>query len=90
MNQHVDQLWKHPSVDHGLDLLCGPSGDVGDGPTSFLANVFLWVVQQPQQGRQGIQIQNELSLCVISSDDVPNGAQGWGLDCGGRAAEQFD
>jgi len=63
------------AIDHGLNLVLGPSGDVRDGPASFLLDSLLRGIQESQQRSQNITFKHGLSLVVVSSHHVTQGPQ---------------
>jgi len=63
-----------------LELLLATGGDVGNGPAGLLANTLAVAIEQREEIRQHIAIDDKLCLIVISSDNVANRPQSRSLD----------
>jgi len=66
----VDQGRNDVGIDDGLNLLRRSSGDVGNGPASFLANTFFGGREEGEKCRKSSGSENDLSLEVVTGDDV--------------------
>lgn len=67
-------------IDNGLNLTRAASGDVGDGPTSFLSDTLLGRGEKREQGRERTRGDNNLGLEIVTGHNVSDGSQGRGLD----------
>jgi len=72
-----------------LNLVSVTSSDVGDGPACLFSDTFLWWGQQWMQALQRIEVDDDLGLEIITSDDVSHSAQGRSLNRGGSMHEQL-
>lgn len=54
--------------------------DVGDGPTSFLSDTLLGRRQQSQQSGKGTGSDNNLSLEIVTGDNVSDGSKSGSLN----------
>lgn len=77
-------------INDGLDLTRATSSDVGNGPASFLSNALFGRGKKRKQGRKRTRSDNNLSLEVITGDNVSDGSQGRGLDRRGVVHQQVD
>lgn len=77
--QNVDALLDS-RIDDGLDLTRTAGSDVGDGPTGFLSDSLLGRRQQSQQGRKGAGSDNDLSLKIVTGNDVSDGSKSGSLN----------
>ena len=57
-------------IDNRLDLITISCGDVGYCPACFLSNCFFGAGEKTQQRRKSTTVDNDLSLDIVSSDDV--------------------
>jgi len=79
----VDQRRNDVGVDDGLDLLRRSSGDVRDGPASFLADTFFGRREEGEKSGESSGSENDLSLEVVTGNDVTDGSKSGSLN-GGR------
>ena len=75
VGQHVDEEWNKLSLDHGLDLGLGASGDVGQCPGSLLLNADLLMRQQGVEDGQSARVNDALCLVIGSGDNVANATE---------------
>ncbi|EJK52945.1 hypothetical protein THAOC_27715 [Thalassiosira oceanica] len=77
-------------VNHGLDLVLVPGRDVADGPARLLPDALLGARQQGQEAGQGVVVNDELRLEVVTRDDVPDRPERGRLHGRARVEEQLD
>mmetsp|Transcript_49497 Transcript_49497/g.99280 ORF Transcript_49497/g.99280 Transcript_49497/m.99280 type:complete len:314 (-) Transcript_49497:461-1402(-) len=87
--EHAHERGDDVVVDHGLELVLAPCGDVGDGPARLLADALALVRQQRQQARQHRAVDDQLRLVVVASHDVADCAQRGRLDLWRDVHEQL-
>mmetsp|Transcript_2588 Transcript_2588/g.5029 ORF Transcript_2588/g.5029 Transcript_2588/m.5029 type:complete len:202 (+) Transcript_2588:857-1462(+) len=79
--QQIYQDWHNVGINYSLDLLLATSSDVGDRPACLLADALALVRKKGKQLSECPAAHDDLSLDVITSNDVSDGAKRRSLDC---------